>query len=147
MVFEPYGERSRYFVHTEDSEPLNCPYLILSIVSPFDWPSNMAVGLTRAIRLVPASVRFANMATRVGPRENGDLIRPTKTARGGTYFVPSSLQLGEVRPEKAILSARPHAFRAASGLTRVDYGCMLHSSTFQHSLTLAISQCARINPC
>ena len=93
-MFEPYGERSRYFVRTEDSEPLNCLYLILSTVSPFDWPAKIIVELTRVICVVPASVRFANKGRRVGPRENGDLIRPTKTPRGRTYFVPSSAITG-----------------------------------------------------
>ena len=80
----------------------------------------------------------------VGPGENGGLIRPTKASPCGTYFVPSRLCLRGLRPEKAVLSARPDAFRAASGLKRVDP--RFHVSTFQHSLTLAISQCARINP-
>ena len=40
--------------------------------------------------------------TEVGPREIGDLIRPTKASRGGIYFIPSSLRLREVRPEKAV---------------------------------------------
>ena len=47
------------------------------------------------------------------------------------------LRLWEVRPEKAVLSSRPDAFRAASG-KQVDP--QLHSSTFHHSLTLSISQ-------
>ena len=75
------------------------------------------------------------------------MIRPpAKASRGGTYFVPSSLRLRESRPEKAVLSARPGCFCAASGLSglkRVDP--WLQSSAPRHSLTPAISQCARIN--
>ena len=51
--------------------------------------------------------------TGVKQRENGDLIRPTKASREGTYFVPSSLRLQEVLPEEAVLSASPDALRAA----------------------------------
>ena len=59
--------------------------------------------------------------TCVGPREYRDLIRPSKAARGGTYLVPYSLRLREVRPDMAVLSAKPHAFRAASGLLHSDF--------------------------
>ena len=58
--------------------------------------------------------------TGVGPREDGDLIRPTKASPQGTYFVPSRLYLRELWPEEAGLSASPDTFRAASGLKRVD---------------------------
>ena len=84
--------------------------------------------------LLLASVRFANKGTRA---ENGDLIHRTETSRGAE-FVPSGLQLREVRPEKAVLSAGPHASRAArDGSTRVYI-----LATFWHSLTLATPPCA-----
>ena len=83
--------------------------------------------------------------TGVGPRKNRALIRPAKASQGGTLIVvPSSLRLREVRPEKAVLSAQPDAFRVASGLKWLDP--RLHSSTLRHSLNLAIPQCARVNP-
>jgi hypothetical protein len=49
---------------------------------------------------------------------------------------------GETRPEEAVLSARPCAFRAAMGFV----GPRLHSRAFQHSLTPSTSQYARIEP-
>ena len=73
-----------------------------------------------------------------------DLIRATKASRGGICFVPSSLRLREVRLEKVGLSASPDAFCAASGLKQADP--RLHSGTPHPFLTLAISQCVRINP-
>ena len=56
----------------------------------------------------------------VGPRENGNLIPPTKASPRGTYLVQSSLRLREVRAEKAVLPVRPDAFRAAGGLKWAD---------------------------
>ena len=47
--------------------------------------------LALVFRLLPASFR-----TRVGLRENRDLIHPTKTSRRGTYLLPFSLRLREV---------------------------------------------------
>ena len=58
-------------------------------------------------RVLPASAYFANRGMRAGPRENGDLIRPTKTPRRCTYFVPSSLRLQEVQLQKAVLLVHP----------------------------------------
>jgi hypothetical protein len=53
--------------------------------------------------------RLAKQCDREIPRllreENGNLIHTTKTSRGGTYFVVSSLGLREVRPKKTVLPA------------------------------------------
>jgi len=57
-------------------EPLIRPYLILSIVNPFR--------LVEPHGSLPAACPLSEQGTRVGPRENGDLIRPTKTSRRGT---------------------------------------------------------------
>ena len=69
---------------------------------------------------MPKSVILASAArlslhreqsTGAGPRKYADLIGATKTSRAGTYFIPSSLRLWELQPEKAVLSVRPDAFR------------------------------------
>ena len=44
---------------------------------------------------------------------------PPRLLEGETYFVPSSLRLRELRLEKAVLSARPDAFRACSERTEL----------------------------
>ena len=64
--------------------------------------------------------------TGVGRGENAYLIRPTKASRGGTYFVPFNLRLREVRPEKAVLSVRPDAFRT---VRRADWNWSSHGCT------------------
>jgi hypothetical protein len=123
-AFEPYGDEVVISTH---------PWLISSIVNVFRLAEQFDRGASR--QCMQSSVTLASAAARlslprgtgVGPRENGDLIRPTKASPWGTYFVPSRLRLRELRPEKAVLSARPDAFRAASGLKRVDP--RLHSST------------------
>ena len=69
-------------------EPPNRPYLIMSIVNQFDWPSDAAVELAYVIRLLPDSER-------VGLRENGELIHPTNTSRGVTCFARTVCAYGK----------------------------------------------------
>ena len=82
--------------------------------------------------LASAAARLSllrEQGTGVGPGENGDLIRTTKASPWGTYLVPSSLRLWALRPEKAVLSARPDSFRAESRLNKSTHGCTpVHSS-------------------
>ena len=94
--------------------------------------------------VIPASatVRLSlprKESTAIQLRKNGDPIGPTKASRGTN--IPFILRLREVRPKKAVLSDRPHAFRAASGLKSDPW---LNSSTLQHSLTLSIPHCDQI---
>ena len=60
------------------------PWLISSIVNVFDWPSELAVGLAGSAYKEASVAARLNLprkrGTGVGPRENGDLIRPTKAS-------------------------------------------------------------------
>ena len=132
LAFEPYGNELVISAYL-------CPM-------HFDWPISLNVELAvpywqcLSSSVIRTSARLSlprGEGTGVRPRGNGDLSRPSKASRRGTYFILSSLRLREMRPEKAVLSARPDAFGAARGVKRVDP--RLHSGTIKHFLTPAIS--------
>ena len=56
---------------------------------------------------------LVNKGTRVWSRENGDLTRPTKLLEGAHIYPVQCVIAGSVA-EKAVLSARPHAFTSGS---------------------------------
>ena len=119
-------------------------------MNPFRLAKHLAVELVRG-SILAVHVILASAAARldlplaegtgVGPRESGDLIRPTKASQGGTCPVPSNQHLcvaGERR-----LFASPDSFRAK----RTETG----RPTVAPKSTPAFSDCfhlpvARINP-
>ena len=56
----------------------------------------------------------------------------------GHIFVPSRLCLRELRPEKAVLSAMPNVFRAASGLKRSTTVAFQCTPAFSDSFHLPV---------
>ena len=112
-----------------------------------DWRSNVTVQLAvpywqcmqRSVILASAAQLSLHreQGTGVGPRENADLIRPTKNFSMGymfclIQFAFTGSAAGEGCPTLPVQRASTHV--------------RLHSRTLQHSLTLSISQCAGTNP-
>jgi hypothetical protein len=74
-AFGPYGERHRYFVCTR---PFGNPFRLAE-------ECDRGASVQRVIRLLPDSVCPPRTRARA-PRENGDLIRPTKTCSYGKHL-------------------------------------------------------------
>ena len=96
----------------------------LCIMNPFRLAEQFNRGTSGSIPAVYAGSvilasatrlsRPANKGTGVGPKENGDLIRPTKILKGHKY-TPSSMPLRELRPEEVVqdLNLMTHTLAAA----------------------------------
>ena len=91
-------------------------------MNPFDWPSNVTVELARVIRLLPAREQEPASLAKGEWRSDS----PYQNFSKGHIFCPVQSAITGSAAEKVVLSARPHAFRAANGLKRVDHSSMLH---------------------